>query len=236
MNVHAGARLSSEREIVTLRRLIEEKDLEIATLTERVRDLEKLFKPSALLPPEWRLTAKEADLFCVLLNGTAVVTKDSAYRALYPDYHVEPKVLDVFICKIRKKLQPYQIRIATVWGRGWYLVDRGRLRQRILGTTEPSEPGAMNDTAWPRPVYDRRSRVLNALAGSDGRRHWFLMGDLVAARILGRRDEETLPSLHKDGLIEVQMHRRAVRITDAGIVALERHKDVPCPARLDAAE
>ena len=182
MNVHAGARLSSERDIVTLRRLIEEKDLEIATLTERVRDLEKLFKPSALLPPEWQLTAKEADLFCVLLNGTAVVTKDSAYRALYPDYHVEPKVLDVFICKIRKKLQPYQIRIATVWGRGWYLVDRGRLRQRILGTTEPSEPGAMNDTAWlPAPVYDRRSRVLNALAGSDGRRHWFLMGDLVAA-------------------------------------------------------
>lgn len=31
------------------------------------------------------------------------------------------KIVDVFVCKMRKKLRPYGITIDTVWGRGYLL-------------------------------------------------------------------------------------------------------------------
>ena len=36
----------------------------------------------------------------------------------------EEKIIDVLVCKIRKKLKPYGIDIKTHWGRGYYLPPR----------------------------------------------------------------------------------------------------------------
>lgn len=33
----------------------------------------------------------------------------------------EVKIIDVFICKIRPKLEPFGIRIETQWGQGWFM-------------------------------------------------------------------------------------------------------------------
>jgi len=56
-------------------------------------------------------------------------TKEQIYLALYADRHDcdlpdRDKIVDVFVCKLRKKLP--QGSIETLWGRGYRLTDIGR--------------------------------------------------------------------------------------------------------------
>lgn len=52
-----------------------------------------------------------------------VLSRESAMSWLYQlaDKEAEVKIIDVFVCKIRRKLQPLGIRIDTQWGRGYAL-------------------------------------------------------------------------------------------------------------------
>ena len=94
-------------------------------LRERVAALEAILMDCWQPPIEWRLTHQEALVFGVLVNRD-LATKDAIMAALYAervtDEEVpEPKITDVFICKVRKKLKPFGIEIRTVWGQGWAL-------------------------------------------------------------------------------------------------------------------
>ncbi len=42
--------------------------------------------------------------------------------ALQPDEPPELKIIDVFVCKLRKKLKPLGVEILTVWGQGYRLL------------------------------------------------------------------------------------------------------------------
>ena len=53
-----------------------------------------------------------------------VLTKESAIEWMYqisPDREPEIKIIDVYICKVRKKLKPIGVRIDTMWGKGYAL-------------------------------------------------------------------------------------------------------------------
>lgn len=98
----------------------------IDQLAERVRQLEDELMPPLCLPIEWALTSTEARLFAHLTTRE-IATKQSLMVALYSDRYdanVDPKIVDVFICKIRKKLSPFGIRIETIWAQGYRLHDR----------------------------------------------------------------------------------------------------------------
>lgn len=75
------------------------------------------------------LTASEANLFDVLFKaGERGVSKQSLFDALYgndPDGGPDGKIVDVFICKLRRKLRDADLPwfIETLWGRGYRLVD-----------------------------------------------------------------------------------------------------------------
>lgn len=104
----------------------------VATLEERVRQLEDVLTPPWAPPVEWRLTSAEARVFAHLMTRD-MATKESIMAALYSDRaddHVEPKIVDVFVCKMRKKLRPYQIQIETVFGQGYALVDRPQFQHK----------------------------------------------------------------------------------------------------------
>lgn len=93
-------------------------------LRERVRELEDVLGMSIEVPIEWGLTASEARLIGMLLKRE-IVTKAGAHACLYEarlEGAVDPKIIDVFICKARKKLKAFGIEIRTVWGKG-YLID-----------------------------------------------------------------------------------------------------------------
>ena len=109
------------------REMIEALRNRVSELEERNRQLEDALCPQAdCPPPEWGLTSTEAKVFAHLASRD-MVTRQSVMAALYSDRPEEPamKITDVFICKLRRKLKPFGVSIATVWGRGWSLERTG---------------------------------------------------------------------------------------------------------------
>lgn len=99
-------------------------------LRERVDQLEGvLFRTDRSLPVEWLLTPQEARLLGALIKREHC-TKDQLMMALYGDRHsgeeAEPKIVDVVICKTRRKLKPFNIAIKTHWGHGYFIPPEQR--------------------------------------------------------------------------------------------------------------
>lgn len=94
------------------------------SLREEVRQLRDLLAPeTTVVPIEWGLTPTETRVYAHLASRERA-TKESIYQALYSGAvgeNVEIKIIDVFVCKIRKKLRPFGVRIATIWGVGYRL-------------------------------------------------------------------------------------------------------------------
>lgn len=104
--------------------------LENAELEERVRQLQQLLLPDDWAPPlEWGLTVKEAAIVGLLLRRK-VCTKQYLMDAMYSlratDEAPEQKIIDVFVCKVRKKLGAFGVEIKTLWGKGYYIEDEVR--------------------------------------------------------------------------------------------------------------
>lgn len=74
------------------------------------------------------LTGQEATLFHALLSAKGrTLSKEHLLTELYAkkvyadDELPEIKIIDVFVCKMRKKIKPLGIDVSTSWGRGYYL-------------------------------------------------------------------------------------------------------------------
>ncbi|WP_283800076.1 helix-turn-helix domain-containing protein [Nitratireductor sp. GZWM139] len=100
---------------------------EINTLRERIRQLEEALSPASIeIPMEWGLTATEARIFSHMATRD-VARKDAIMLAVYGGRSGEmpdEKIVDVLICKMRKKLAAFGVQIQTVWGIGYALRDR----------------------------------------------------------------------------------------------------------------
>jgi DNA-binding response OmpR family regulator len=75
-----------------------------------------------------QLTPSEFELFHLLWEKIGrVKTKQSIMDAIYwrlaDDEEPGAKIVDVWICKIRKKLKPLGIEIQTAWGRGFRIIE-----------------------------------------------------------------------------------------------------------------
>lgn len=102
---------------------VEALEVENERLRARIEQLEGAMGLGFLTPVEWRLTASESRVFGVLM-ARDLATKDAIMAALYRDGgrdEAEIKIVDVFICKIRKKLRAFGIEIITRWGEGYAL-------------------------------------------------------------------------------------------------------------------
>jgi hypothetical protein len=80
----------------------------------------------AAVPMSLDLTPAEATILgCLMLRNFA--SKAFIYHALYGDDlngGPDPKILDVYICRIRKKVEG----ISTIWGRGFSLSEESRAK------------------------------------------------------------------------------------------------------------
>ena len=84
----------------------------------------------------FKLTRLEATLMGVLLRRDeadkqtlhGAIEQQRFTRATRPDSldPTDPKMVDVIICKLRKKLKPYEVFIKTIWGRGYYIDGASR--------------------------------------------------------------------------------------------------------------
>ncbi|OYV30596.1 MAG: two-component system response regulator [Acidocella sp. 20-61-6] len=87
------------------------------------------------------LTKKEYQIAEILaLRKGAVLSKEAILDHLYGGLdEPNPKIIDVFICKIRKKLQTLGVDdfVETNWGRGYMVVDhRGEAKAELHGAYE----------------------------------------------------------------------------------------------------
>ncbi|MGG3814650.1 helix-turn-helix domain-containing protein, partial [Methylorubrum rhodesianum] len=124
MNMHAH-HLSRHQVIA----LLEERD----TLREHIRQLEEMLRPTIILPAAWRLSRLEADFLNALRAAApGMVHRERMMIALYglSDDAPEPKILDVYLCKVRRRLMEAQARIEieTIYGRGWRLTPESIVR------------------------------------------------------------------------------------------------------------
>lgn len=79
------------------------------------------------------ITGKQMRMMQSLVHARGrVVSKDAMFNALYFDQpgseDIEGKIIDVFICKLRAALRPFEdhgLKIKTHWGRGWELILPG---------------------------------------------------------------------------------------------------------------
>lgn len=79
-------------------------------------------------PAEWRLTSSEARVILCLARRPQA-SKSQLMMALYAgriDDEPDVEIVDVFIHKVRKKLQAFGVSIQTHWGQGYFLDDSSR--------------------------------------------------------------------------------------------------------------
>jgi two-component system cell cycle response regulator CtrA len=117
--------------------LVTKLETENDELRARVRLLEEMIGMRIDVPLVLGLTGQEAILFGVLLRRE-IVTKEAAMVALYgmrPDgeEEVQIKIVDVYVCKLRKKVKRFDVEIETVWGRGYRMPPKSKaIVQAIL--------------------------------------------------------------------------------------------------------
>lgn len=105
---------------------------------DRVEELENLLACKDKRPL-WGLTRTEWSLLQFLLSRQ-IATKEALYTLLYGgDSNVELKIIDVFLCKIRKKLCTLGIKIETVWGRGYWIKETEKVKLRRLMEQEDGQ-------------------------------------------------------------------------------------------------
>lgn len=95
------------------------------------------------------LTKKLLDLMAILMKRPGItVSKDRIYNQLYSigDPTAEPKIVDVFICKLRAVLRHHGNPglIGTTWGVGYFLSE------------EPNESGSWADSQDKGPTHSQR--------------------------------------------------------------------------------
>ncbi len=121
-------------DVATLHKLLVDRDLQINLLEEDLANLREslLLAQSELrnaettisIPIDWGLTGFEHRMLYILLsNAGRVMTKSVLMDMLYTHDNdvADTKILDVYACKIRKKLttRGVGLEVNTVWGRGW---------------------------------------------------------------------------------------------------------------------
>ena len=96
-------------------------------LRARVRMLEELSGVGFDAPPQLCLTKNEAIIFGTLLKQKLVL-RTSLITLLYIHKQDEAdiKIVDVWVCKMRRKMKPYGIDIQTQWGQGYFLTSESK--------------------------------------------------------------------------------------------------------------
>lgn len=101
-----------------LRSRVEELEETVRQLEERLS--ERFYKP---LPADIaKLTVLEEKVLRALLARHGVVTKETIVNDIYRNEdEVDPEIVRVVVCTLRRKLKGSKIKIATAWGRGYFI-------------------------------------------------------------------------------------------------------------------
>jgi two-component system, cell cycle response regulator CtrA len=116
------------------------------TLLDRIDQLETELGLKNDIPPEFCIPRNMGRLLAMLLKRE-LVSREGAVLAIYSgmpntwDKDPDPKIIDVFICKLRVRLRKYGIKVSCKWGGGYYMDgdNKRKLRDLIAKTRAASE-------------------------------------------------------------------------------------------------
>lgn len=126
----------------------------LMTETQRLRD--RIEELERVLGVDRSLTSKLRDVFGLepglspilgMLMQRIFVSHSSLYTVLYANRPEcdwpEPKILDVQICKLRRKLKKIGASIDTRWGEGWMMTAANKAKVRdAIGRADASAAAA----------------------------------------------------------------------------------------------
>ncbi len=116
------------------------------SVVEENRWLKEQLNPPGFLPASFPLSEREEQLFKLLITRPQW-TREALCNAIYinePDEDMpDLRMIDVLVCKIRRKLKPFEIEIKTYWGKGFGMSEAMRQRaQRIIADEIAKEAAA----------------------------------------------------------------------------------------------
>lgn len=96
-------------------------------LQDRVAVLEESVGGGLRSPRSLALTKMQERIFCCLYRR-GFADRDAIMAAMYGvnAYDRDPKSLDVYICSLRKKCGPHDIKINVLYGRGYEMTEDSR--------------------------------------------------------------------------------------------------------------
>ncbi len=86
--------------------------------------LRGLLQVNAMVRPDLKLTKAEKQIILFMARAAPMtVTRESLHGSLYGGHDpiTDEKIVNVFICNIRKKIKPLGLVIHIDWGSGWRL-------------------------------------------------------------------------------------------------------------------
>jgi len=148
-----------------------------------------------------------------MLMARSILTKDAFLTVREAEGHdAEVKILDVFICKIRKKLEPFGIVIETVWGKGYTLNGAMKERVRELASRPAPAPETMPGVGRYRPgpslqqYADAKAAVMALLRDRPEGLTWYAIRRAV--NISDARLHQVIPALLNCGEAERMFARK----------------------------
>jgi len=167
------------------------------------------------------LTGKEATLLMLLRDGRTR-SKEQLLAGIYwrsnDDDAPDIKIVDVFICKIRKKIAGSGIEIGTAWGSGYYVENVAPLEAVLRGEAVNWAEGSAGAVRVGRPVggVSRRKGSVRDAALDFLRQRADEKGvvrsttrDLSSAPGVGHSGSVTFRSLEASGRLKVLKSPRA---------------------------
>jgi two-component system cell cycle response regulator CtrA len=119
-------------------------------LREKIAELESILGMRLEVPVILALTASEAKIVGILSKRDAV-TKEQFMQMLYVNgTDAEIKIVDVFVCKARAKLEKFGISIETIWGRGYRMTPANKAKLQEIINVERGVSAA--DAPVPAPA------------------------------------------------------------------------------------
>lgn len=118
-------------------------------LLDRIELLEQELGLKTDFPPEFSIPRNMMPLLGILLKRE-IISREGALIAIYSGMpnswgkEPDPKIIDVFICKLRTRLKRYGIKVSCKWGLGYFMDGENKRRLRELIAKSRAEASGVN--------------------------------------------------------------------------------------------
>lgn len=118
----------------------------VPALLDRIEALEQELGLKTEFPPEFSIPRNMMPLLGILLKRE-IISREGALIAIYSGMpnswgkEPDPKIIDVFICKLRTRLKKYGIKVSCKWGLGYFMDGENKRRLRELIAQSRAEAG-----------------------------------------------------------------------------------------------